>query len=111
MSNISTFLANDLRQTFVQPAPLHPHAGRLDHHLERAVRRMVRRVIRRGEAASFVGDRVMAAAESLIRQSSLLRIDRQRLTGRVARRLCDLLRLQLEQERGHLLGRRVTGSH
>ena len=111
MSHTSTFIGIDQNSTFVAETPLHPQAGRLDHHLEHAVRRMVRRVVRRGEAETFVGDRVLAAAESLIRQSSLLRVDRERLAARVSRRLCELLRLQAERERAHLLGMRVAGSH
>jgi hypothetical protein len=111
MTNSSTILEIDRQATHVQSALLHPEAGRLDQHLEHAVRRMVRRVVRRGEAETFVGDRVLQAAESLIRQSSLLRIDRERLVASISRRLCELLRVQAERERAHLLGQRLAGSH
>jgi hypothetical protein len=89
----STFHAADVghtrRKSEFRLAP-----EQLGEDLERAVRRVVRRAVRRGEAESFVGGRVLAVAESLIRQSSLLRIDHDRLVTRVARRLCELLRVQ-----------------
>lgn len=71
-----------------------PTAGELSGDLEKAMQRIVRRIIRRGEADKFLEGKVMAAAESLICHSSTLRIDRDRLVSRVARRLCELLRSQ-----------------
>jgi hypothetical protein len=73
-------------------------ADGLSGDLEKAMQRIVRRIIRRGEAKSFVDGRVLAAAESLIRRSSTLPTDRDRLVSRVARRLCEMLRAHMAGE-------------
>jgi hypothetical protein len=94
MFSPSTIHAADLGNTCHQSDFRLPAAGLLGDDLERAVRRVVRRAVRRGQADTLIGGRVQAAADSLVRQSSLLRIDQQRLITRVARRLCELLRIQ-----------------
>jgi hypothetical protein len=73
-------------------------ADALSGDLEKAMQRVVRRIIRRGQAKSFVDGQVLTTADSLIRHSSTLPTDRDRLVSRVARRLCEMLRAHLEGE-------------